>query len=398
MKSHFRNSRWVGAFLLIAVALCIMPAAPSQAQGTAKGEGVFLILSLEGDFDLDSDDGVTTLFVQIGTLKAGATIYNTRFEKNSNVTIKLPGKYKWSALNGNAFTVLGSFNAPSESVHLITPEEAPGGEPIPRKVQEAFFIASPELTEEFEAQFPTTVEVARFIYDTAIAATDRDAPPPFPGDPPMNMSAWLQTDHSVSQNPEEQELGPPLSPDMILQNIFRTGEDDVIDTTGDVYAEAEGDLFPHNPGDRLFGFDLNIEKKKKNAKVDSNMEIDVVIDIKPGNADNVIEKTDNGVVWTAVLTTTETVKDDDGNDVVVKVFDAAAELDDSWSTIYLGGAQATDYKIEDADHDGYDDITLKFRVNQIGLKTGTTVVPLTGQTDADVPMNIVGSDYVTIKK
>jgi hypothetical protein len=223
-------------------------------------------------------------------------------------------------------------------------------------------------------------------------------PPPEPGDPeplPASMKEWFERDYSAD------ERGGPLSPDMILQNIFRTdpGGEQILDTEDDVYAEAEGDFFPHNPGPRLFGLDVQIEKKKKKSPLDSDSELDVVIDIKPGNADNVIEKSDNGVVWAAILTTTKTVTDVNGDEIEVKVFDAAKEMDGSWRTVYLGAAPATQYKIEDVNHDGHKDITLKFRVNRIGgLDPGTTKVFLTGQTDASPSMDILGFDYLTIKK
>ena len=395
MKSHILNGRWIGAFLLIAVALCIMPAAPAQAGGDAKGGGVFLIISLEEAFDLPEDldakgaTGSDTVFVQIGSLVAGNTIYSTRYKKDTNVPIKLPGKYKWKDLNGFAYTVLGAFNAPFASVHLVSPVDAPDTDPIPRKVQEAFFVASPELTDELEGQFPTTVEIAQFIYETATASA---GPSP---DPEANMGDWLTTDHSG--NPDyPPDWGVAVSPELIMEHIFRTESDQEIDTTGDVFAEAEGDLFPHNPGNRLFGFDVKIEKTKK-AKINSDMDLDVVVDIKPGNADNVIEKTDNGVVWAAILTTTQTVTETDGSTSTVVVFNAADEVDTT--TVILGdNSSVEEYKKEDVDHDGYDDITMKFRVADIGLDTGTTEVPLTGKTTAAVPMNITGSDHVTVKK
>ncbi|MHC4135844.1 MAG: hypothetical protein ACYS0K_12760 [Planctomycetota bacterium] len=403
MKSYFRNGRWFGAFLLIAVALCITSAGTAQA-GDAKGEGVFLIISLEQKtFDRTITDGSATVFVQIGTLTAGDTIYNTRYKKKPNVTIKLPGKYKWNDLDEHAFTVLGSFNAPLASVHLGSPVD-PESNTIPRKVQEAFFLASPELTDELEGQLPTTVEIAQFIYDTAVGIAEAEGPnlPAPPSEPPLEdpvpapttMEEWFEYDYG-----EGDPRGRPLTPDMILQNIFLTEPGQEIDTTGDVYAEAEGDFLPHNPGPRLFGFEVKIEKSKK-AKVDSDTELDVVIDIKPGNADNVIEKTDQGVVWTAILTTTKTVTKD-GKDIEVVVFNAATEMDESWRTVYLGDAPATARKIEDVNHDGHKDITLKFRVNKIsGLVPGTTLVTLTGKTDSTPgpSMNIIGSDYVTIKK
>jgi hypothetical protein len=413
MKSHTFQRRWVVAFLPVAVALCVMPAAQAQNGDDAVGGPVFLILSLEEAFDTAdaSEDGSGTVFVEIGKLIANQAIYDTRFE-TSDVSVKLPKNIQWKKLDEFPFTVLGSFKAPKASVHLTSSHDGD----VPQKVQEAFFLVSPELTEEFESQFPTTVEIAQFIYDRAVEiAGEKDpdgnyimpAPPPDPTlwqptDPPSSMAEWLDFNFADSDH-----LGDPrggkLTPQMILDNVFRTEE--TIDTSGDVYVEGEGDLFPHQPsaGDRLFGFVLSIEKKgKKAGHVTTDTVLDVEIDVKPGNSDNVIEKSDNGVVWVAILTTvvTTTHTDSDGNFIKVVAFDAANEMDGSWESVELGPGSASpkDYKIEDADHDGHDDITLKFNVNDIGLSSATKEITLTGETDAYSPMKIIGTDSVTIKK
>jgi len=363
MNSHIVRGKWAVAVLIAALALCITPAAPAQAGSETPINGpVFLILSLEEDFDTPADmtekkaKGSATVVVEIGDFIAGLDIFNTRFEAKKSVKIKLPNKIKsFAKLNGYAFTILGAFDAPDASVHLVSPydEEDPNATPIPAGVEEAFFIASPFLTDEFVSQFPTTVEIAQFIYDTA---TTEDM--------------GLLDRHS------------DLSAQQILDHLFLTDEGtDLAAPDEDVFAEAEGDLFPHQPqeGDRLFGFDFKIDPDDGEAT--TNMEIDVEIDVKPGNTANVIESTENGVVWVAILTT--------------DAFDAAAEVDPD--TVYLGGSLAKDSKIEDADHDGDDDITLKFDVADIGLTSTTTSVTLTGLTNADIPMSFTGTDTVTIK-
>jgi hypothetical protein len=401
MKSHILNGRWIGAFVLIAVALCIMPAAPAQAEDEDPPPGVYLIISLEDKFDLPEDlsdeteKGSETVLVRIGSLIANQAIFDTRYEAAGNVTVTLPKNKKWKKLNGYPYTVLGSFAAPYASVHLVSPVDGTDDE-IPRKVQEAFHIASPAFlgdNGEFESQFPTTVEIAQFIYDTATASTD-----PAPDDSADTMGGWLEKDHTIGN--ADDPRGPALTPESVLEHIFQTDTGQTIDTTGDVYAEADGDLYPHEPqeGDRLFGFDISIQKKK--GDLESNMVIDVEIDIKPGNSANVIEKSENGVVWAAILTTVVTTehKDENGNFIKAIAFDADDEMDNSWKTVYLGDAKAKDYKIEDANHDGEDDITLKFNVNEIGLTSSTKSLTLTGETDATIPMKIVGSDIVTVKK
>jgi len=363
MKSHIVRGRWAVAVLITALALCITPAAPAQAGSETPINGpVFLILSLEQDFDTPADltdkkaKGSATVVVEIGDFIAGQDIFNTRFEAKKSVKVKLPNKIKsFAKLNGYAFTILGAFDAPDASVHLVSPydEYDPAATPIPAGVEEAFFLASPFLTDEFVNEFPTTVEIAQFIFDTATA-----------------------------EDPELLNRHTDLTAQQILDYLFLTDAGtDLAAPSEDVFAEAEGDLFPHQPqdGDRLFGFNFKIDPDDGAATTD--MEIDVEIDIKPGNTANVIENSDNGVVWAAILTT--------------DAFDAAGEVD--WDTVYLGGSLAKDYKIEDANHDGYDDITLKFDVKDIGLTATTTSVTLTGLTNADTPMGFTGSDTVTVK-
>ena len=59
---------------------------------------------------------------------------------------------------------------------------------------------------------------------------------------------------------------------------------------------------------------------------------------------------------------------------------------------------AVTFDTEDANHDGHDDITLKFKVADIGLISTTTSLTLTGETNATPPMKFTGDDDVTVKK
>jgi hypothetical protein len=368
MKSHILNGRWIGAFLLVATALCIMPAVRVQADTadeTNPNGPVFLILSLEEDFDTPTDlsnkkeKGSPTIIVEIGKFLRGVDVTDTKFKKYDSVKVKLPKKIKsFAALKGYEFTILGSFDTDSENtIHLASPYD---GE-IPMGVEEAFFIASPYLTDEFVNTFPTTVDIAQFIYDTAVA-----------------------------EDPNILERHEDLSAQQILDYLFRTDEGtNLVVPDDEVYAEGDGDIFPHDPGERLFRYEFAIDTD--DGDVDVDMSIDVVIDIKPGNTANNIESTDQGVVWAAVLSTS--LEDGDERD-----FYAPDEIDlDYYQYVKLGGSNAKAYKVEDVDHDGVDDVNFKFDVADIGLDSNTTSVTMTGPTTT-AGTSFRGTDTVTIKK
>lgn len=390
MKSHIRNGRWAGAFLLVAFALCIIPAAAVDAgSGTPKNGKVFLILSLEKTFDTSADmtsknaKGSATVIVQIGDYIAGDDIEDTRFKASIGVKVKLPNKVKsFAALNGYAFTILGAFDAPNASVHLVSPDD---GE-VPVKVQEAFFLASPLLTEEFEKSFPSTVEISQFIYDTAMTG---------PGDGGIGDPDYYGTDHTEGGTVQDPR-GPALTAQQILDNIFQT--DAVLDAPeDDVFAaHGDGDVFPHQPGNRLFAYEFAIDPDDDTIATD--MAIDVAIDLKPGNSDNSIGNSDDGVVWAAVLTTS--TADGDARNFSAEDIDV--------NSVYLGtattqGALAKDYKVEDVDHDGDKDVTFKFDVEDIGLTSSTTEVVMRGLFTVTIDANnsfktgFTGKDKVTVK-
>jgi len=361
MKSYLLSGRGIVGVLIIALALCITPAIPTQACDDSDYEApvdgpVYIIISVDEAFltpDLNGESegrslttcppqppqGSATLIIEIGTFLAGEELGQTRFELAD--VIDLPAEFDWR-LDGHPVTILGTFDTVGNTVHLVTPDDGH----IPQAVEEAFHLASPFLYQMPEFPRPTTVELAQFIYDTAVG---------------FNPALEQQT-----------------SAEEILQSIFVTGETlDCPEEGGEIVAcEAEGDLFPHQPDERLFSFDFSIDPD--DATLDVNMCIDVEIDIKPGNSKNIMNPTSNGVVWVAILTTDD--------------FAAADEVDPT--TVYLGDSLAKASKIQDANKDGDDDIVLKFGVADIGMDKNTTELVLTGMTYGDTC--ILGSDSVTV--
>jgi len=309
----------VVAFLFVALAVCIC--APSAVYATASetttttengNDGpVYLVLSLKSGFetpelpdcdcdececddcengevyysksysecdegcDCDCDDcdceevtGSGTYIIEIGTYVAGYEVGEARFDPLAILEdIDLPGELEFEDLDGYEITIIGAFDTFSpETVHMVTP--APDDEDgVPRKVQEAFFLASPALDGLPEFPESTTVEMAQFIFDFATN--------PESGDP----------EYFLGDQSDEGGEGP-LDPQAILDNIFVT-EAVMECPPGDVACEAEGDLFPHDPDDDepLFEFAFQIDE-------DGGLSVDVCltveIDIKPLSKHNFV--------------------------------------------------------------------------------------------------------------
>jgi len=286
---------------------------------------VFLVLSLVEDFEIpDLDDcdegenGSQTYFINIGDFIAGQEIPDTRFEILEILAdIELPYPLVFEDLNGYQFTIIGSFNTFSaSSIHLVSPSE----EPIPTEVQEAFFLASPFLDMIPEFPAPTTVEVAQFVFDTAVA---------------FGIVVELQD---------------------IMDHVFITGGDLVCTD-----CQAEGEMFGHgDPDTPLFGYSFEIDEDDGTVAV--TLRLKVELDLKPGDDKNIVNHKSKGKVWCAILTT-------DGFDAVDEVV---------VDSVLLGGAEPLQSKEEDVDGDGRDDLVLKFDRQDIGLDENTETVTLTG--------------------
>jgi len=297
----------------------------------------FLILSLADDFDTsgcdcDCEDDCTcgsgTVIVEIGTFVAGYAVGDTRFDLNNvgDVPEDLD-------LDGNEATVIGCPNTTGpNTIHLVSPNE----EEIPQKVQEAFFFASPFFDQIPGFPEASTIDIAQFIFDTA-----------------AGLNPVLLEDQD-GEGPDQ-----ALTMQQILDHVFVT--EAIVEAPEDAaFAEAEGDLFPHDPDEPLFGFAFQIDPDDGDLSI--GVCLTVPIDIKPGNSKNVVNHKSNGVVWVAVLTKPG--------------FDAPDEVDED--TVYLGGALAKQSKVKDANDDGSDDLLLKFDVEDIGLTADTAEVELTG--------------------
>src|SRR5262245_21837196 len=114
--------------------------------------------------------GSKMIRLKVGTFLAGPTIETTRFESDGPVFFDPllvppePGTNGEPAdFQGNHVTIVGSFKRlePDSTVHLMTPYP----QPISAKVQQAYYNASPLFDIGGLSEFPTTVQVALFIYD-----------------------------------------------------------------------------------------------------------------------------------------------------------------------------------------------------------------------------------------
>jgi len=340
----------------------LVPEDPNGGYGP-NNRPVYLILSLEEEFeipelsgrcDVQDPEGSETFIINIGTFIAGEEIPDTRFELLEILgEIDLPGNLTLAALDGYQITILGSFDTFSpNSIHIASPDEAD----VPVKVQEAFFLASPFLTDEFVEQFPTTGEIAQFIFDTATAI-----------------------EFSLAEEPD------PLTPQQIADHIFLS--EATLSAEGEpgeeVFAEAEGDLFPHPTGDfaPLFNFDLKITP---DGEVEVEVVVDIKVDIKPGSDENPINLGAKGVLPVAILATPGLIEDID---------DVDAEA------INIGDVEPVKYTTEDVNDDGLDDLIFHFKIQELVsagvLTAGTEELTIEAKLTID-GADVRGSDRVRI--
>lgn len=160
---------WLGrAFLFVLVVLALAPA--------AQAEDVFLIVSLEPEFDTavtSSEDGSPTVIVRIGSLTNDVPDpRETVFEPETESPPSLPvGEIDLSGLEGNESTIFGSytvedFESESTEAHMVTP----GAANIDGAIQAAVFAASGDLAEAVVTSggFMSTGQIASIVYDAAV--------------------------------------------------------------------------------------------------------------------------------------------------------------------------------------------------------------------------------------
>ncbi|MHC4558820.1 MAG: hypothetical protein ACYTFW_14860 [Planctomycetota bacterium] len=111
-----------------------------------------------------------------------------------------------------------------------------------------------------------------------------------------------------------------------------------------------------------------------------DLDLEVQIDIKPDSNPNIINLCSNGVVPVAILSD--------------ETFDATKVLPE---TVYFAGASVAMHGKDkymahekDVDEDGYDDMLLHFRTNELKLEDGTTTVTLTGQLNSQLTAQSAG--------
>ena len=359
MNSH-GNWRWV-ALAAVALAIVVIPANSTHAGSTKKIAKVleaaaieqfgdndgpaFLLVSIadpltglpESEFQTPfinqvngrvlneaHEMGSTVALIKTGYVIAGFEVETTRFEGDNSVPAPDLGG---AIIDGHQATFIGGFRTHGDGViHVATPspEDGPEANPIPVAVQEAYFNASrmfeqaqmlPEGDPGHLPAFPTTVELACFIYKFGMVDVDVNEV----------MQSLFVGDMSM-------ECGSPCL--------------------------AEGDLFGHQPSPAILFFRGLFDDDDDTLKLDIGRRI--TFDIKPGNSTNPLNLGSEGVVPTGIFS------EADGTRLL---FDAAGEIDvttiravvfDS-KGFELASIPVDKTSVTDLDDDGNDDLMVHFR-------------------------------------
>ncbi len=107
------------------------------------------------------------------------------------------------------------------------------------------------------------------------------------------------------------------------------------------------------------------------------LDLEVALDIKPGNRRNVINPRSKGRFWVAVLS-------DEGFD--------SLQVDSDTVAFGPGAASPDRYKVKDVNTDRIPDLMLRFRTSEVGLQCGDTELELRGETYAGD--SIIGTDAI----
>jgi hypothetical protein len=307
---------------------------------------VYLIVSLDDTFEFNAQNhsGSRTILVNIGTFVGGGSIIETRFINRQISTIPMPPGVTMASLNGNEATVLGTFQTTDESaqIHLMSPLP----DEVPVDVQVAAHQAS--LVGALDGlltvggpqpDFPTTYDIASAIAEHLPSG-----------------STYTVTD--------------------VANHLF--GASVPMGSDGGT-TFAEGDLFPHQPGSKLFSFKMGFD-------ADGNFESDICflvgVDVKVAHAKNNVSLSKDGILKNAFLSTA--------------TFDAT-EVDGS--TGEIGGVLSVNSSISDVNGDGLDDLVIWFDVGDLsaaGVLT-TSTKSLTMRADLADGSCVEGTDSVAVK-
>ncbi|MCK6459411.1 MAG: hypothetical protein L6Q95_05895 [Planctomycetes bacterium] len=218
---------WLGRFFSLSLAvLALAWAAPA-----AQAEDVFLIISMEPEFDtsvdLIEDFGSPTIIVRIGSLTNDVPDpRQTRFLPGSEPPTVPVGEDNLTAFDGNESTIFGSYTVEdfeSTEPHMVTP----GAAGIDPQIQAAVFASSSALATAVtnSGGFMSTGDIVEIVYEKAVELAG-----------------------------EGEYTGP--DPNDIAEALF--GATQPLSAPDDFSCEAEGELFPH-PKDEvnpLFAFEI----------------------------------------------------------------------------------------------------------------------------------------------
>ncbi|HEX5137463.1 MAG TPA: hypothetical protein VFY93_10850 [Planctomycetota bacterium] len=222
---------WLGRVL----SLALVAAAFAWAAPPAHAEDVFLIVSLEPEFDTTLQDyeegydyGSGVLIVNIGTLTNNVQApAQTRFLPGSEPPTVPVDDVNLDGLDGNESTIFGSFtiedfDSEEDPVpHLVTP----GAVDIDPEIQAGVFAASAQLAALVtDGGYSSTGEIADIVKDFI--------------------------------------SNPDITHEMIAEALFgSTAPLGVTGSEGDFSCEAEGELFPHpkNTTAPLFAFEFSFD-------------------------------------------------------------------------------------------------------------------------------------------
>jgi hypothetical protein len=296
------------AMVVLGLAFVGFASAPvASADGEFDGS-VYLIISFDDAFEFNEDGGTgsQTILVNIGTFVGAGSVVETRFINRQLSMIPMPPGKTIADFNGNEATVLGTFQTTGDSpqIHLVSPMP----DAVPPEIQAAVHNASLAgaldalaAPGELGPTFPTTYQIAATI-------------------------------HGFLGGGEF----PPFSVGEVASYLFGVS---VPMGTDDDRAFAEGDLFPHEPGSKLFRFNLSFDD---DGEFESDVCLVVDADVKPGSK-NTVNFEKEGKLKVAFLSSS--------------TFDAT-EVDDT--TAEIGGVAALDSEIKDVNKDGLDDIVIRF--------------------------------------
>jgi hypothetical protein len=304
--------------------------------------------------------GSTVALIKTGYVVAGFDLATTRFEGDSPITADLGGAF----IDGHQATFIGGFRTFGDDViHVMTPspEEGPGANPIPSAVQVAYFNASRMFEEALAigpgqpgglSEFPTTVELACFIYEYG---------------------------------------GVEVDVNEIMTSLF---VGDMIMDCGSPCV-AEGELFGHEPTESLLFFRGLFDDDNDSLKLDIGRRIG--IDIKPHSSENPLNLGSEGVLPVAIFT------ERSGDRIL---FNAPAEIDVTTirAVIYdrygfeLASVPVEKTSVQDVDGNGDADLLVHFRTQVlVGLIDfeQTVTIDFRANTLAQ-GMNLSGADDIRV--